>query len=216
MEAERTEPDGDDADATPRRKGGGRPLDGSRDQVIRDAALTCLAEIGYEKLTMDQVATRAKAGKGALYRRWPSKAALVIDAVVCAKPHYSFEPTDSLRGDLDAYIAMGPTADEEREPNTALAMALINAAAHDPEFGELLHEQFMAPSQQVLRDIIARAQARGEAEPELDVDLIVDLLPGLFIARNVLGRAGTERLDVRRVVDNIIFPLIRRHPSVTD
>lgn len=63
-----------------RRSGGGRPLDSSRDAAILEAALEGLAQRGYDLLTMDAIAARARAGKGALYRRWPSKAALVADA----------------------------------------------------------------------------------------------------------------------------------------
>ena len=61
--------------------GGGRPLDPARDEAIMQAALGGLAELGYDRLSMDEIASRAHAGKGALYRRWPSKAALVVAAV---------------------------------------------------------------------------------------------------------------------------------------
>ena len=70
-----------DGDRRPR-SGGGRPLDSSRRAAILEAALEGLAERGYDLLTMDEIAARAHAGKGALYRRWPSKAALVADAVL--------------------------------------------------------------------------------------------------------------------------------------
>ena len=59
---------------------GGRPRDATRDAVIMSAALEVLAEHGYDRMTMDQVAKRAGAGKATLYRRWPSKADLVAQA----------------------------------------------------------------------------------------------------------------------------------------
>jgi AcrR family transcriptional regulator len=193
-----------------RRKGGGRPLDPSRDQAIRDAALACLAEVGYERLTMDLVATRARAGKGALYRRWSSKAALIIDAVACAKPEFSFTPTGSLRGDLDAYILTAVDESATRA-DRGVAMGLINAAASDPEFAELLHKHFAQPRQQALRSIIEQAQERGEAGPDLDLELIVDLIPALFIAHHVLGiELRSQRQFLARIIDHIIYPLVRR------
>ena len=60
----------------------GRPPDPNREAAILRAALEGLAEYGYDRLTMDEIAARARAGKGALYRRWSSKAALVVDAVI--------------------------------------------------------------------------------------------------------------------------------------
>src|SRR3989337_1831183 len=63
----------------------GRKRDHTRDPEILEVALDVLAETGYDGMTIDTVATRAKAGKATLYRRWPSKADLVLDAVVCMK-----------------------------------------------------------------------------------------------------------------------------------
>jgi AcrR family transcriptional regulator len=196
---------------------GGRPLDPTRDDVIREAALQCLAEVGYERLTMDQVAGRARAGKGALYRRWPSKAALLVDAVVCNKPAFSFEPTGSLRADLDAYVNTAPEdAESAPHPDQAVARGLIKAAVADPEFASLLHRHFAQPRQQALRDIIEQAQQRGEARPDLDVDLIVELISAVFIARNVLGaEISSQRQLLARIVDNVVYPLVRQPPEPT-
>jgi AcrR family transcriptional regulator len=194
----------------PKRRNVGRPLDPARDDAIREAALHCLAEVGFEKLTMDQVAARARAGKGALYRRWPSKEALVVDAVMCAKPAFEFRPTGSLRGDLDAYIAAGGDERGSLQPDQELARGLIKAATADPEFAALLRQHFTQPRQQALRDIIEQAQGRGEAEPDLDIDLIVDLIPAVFIAHSVLGRhIPSQQQLLVRIIDHVIYPLVR-------
>jgi AcrR family transcriptional regulator len=194
---------------------GGRPLDPARDDVIREAALHCLAEVGYERLTMDQVAARARAGKGALYRRWPSKAALLVDAVVCNKPAFSFEPSGSLRADLDAYVNATPEdAESAPHPDQAVARGLIKAAVVDPEFASLLHRHFAEPRQQALREIIEQAQQRGEARPDIDIDLVVELISAVFIARTVLGAEVTsQRRLLTRIVDNVIYPLVRQEPA---
>src|ERR1700685_2090770 len=60
----------------------GRPRDQSLDQAILRATLEGLADLGYDRLSMDEIAARAHAGKGALYRRWPSKAAVVVAAMI--------------------------------------------------------------------------------------------------------------------------------------
>src|ERR1700676_2419297 len=99
-----------------RRAETGRRLDESRDPVILRAALDGLADVGYDRLTMDDIAARARAGKGALYRRWPSKAALVIDAVRSWRDTLApteIPDTGSLRGDLDALVASVPEWDAQ-------------------------------------------------------------------------------------------------------
>ena len=82
----------------------GRQLDPSRAAAIMAAALEGLAEVGYDRLSMGEIAARAHAGKDALYRRWPSKAALVVDAVAAWRQRFApltIPDTGSLRGDLE-------------------------------------------------------------------------------------------------------------------
>ncbi|MGH9122000.1 MAG: helix-turn-helix domain-containing protein, partial [Acidimicrobiales bacterium] len=80
---------------------GGRPLDPSRDEAICQAALTLLAEVGYDRLTVEAVAARAGAGKATVYRRWASKAALVADALNQIAPPQHLPDTGSLQGDCE-------------------------------------------------------------------------------------------------------------------
>src|ERR1700734_4422967 len=80
----------------------GRHLDASRDAALRDAALELLAEIGYDRLSIDAVAARAKASKMTIYRRWSGKAELVVDALSCLRKPGEVPDTGSLRGDLQA------------------------------------------------------------------------------------------------------------------
>src|ERR1700709_880794 len=93
----------------------GRPLDSTRDADILDAALDVLAEEGFDGMTIDMVAARAKAGKATLYRRWPSKTELVIDAVACMKNSDinldDLPDTGTLRGALIAMMRPAPIRD---------------------------------------------------------------------------------------------------------
>src|SRR3954452_15398565 len=95
-----------ETDGAPRKLG--RRRDHTRDAEILDAALDVLAETGYDGMTVDMVAARAKAGKATLYRRWPSKPDLVLDAVACMKANdvdlTALPDTGTLRGDLVAMI----------------------------------------------------------------------------------------------------------------
>ena len=91
---------------------------GERETEILDATLQILAEVGYDLLTMDAVAARAKASKATLYRRWKSKPELVVTAVMCHHSDTAAVPdTGSLRGDLlAAYCGTGGLSDPVATP----------------------------------------------------------------------------------------------------
>src|SRR3954452_17491342 len=89
-------------------------IEGVREQEILDAALEVLADVGYDRLTMDAVAQRAKASKATLYRRWNSKATLVVDALARTKPLPEAPDTGDLRSDLvAAFCGMGGLTDHD-------------------------------------------------------------------------------------------------------
>ncbi|MFI5429336.1 helix-turn-helix domain-containing protein [Aeromicrobium sp. UC242_57] len=83
----------------------GRPRDPSRDEVIIDAAIDVLVREGYDRLSMEGVATAAGVGKATVYRRWSSKAELVIDAMSSLKPGMGTIDTGTLEGDIDLMVA---------------------------------------------------------------------------------------------------------------
>src|SRR5277367_6924805 len=107
----------------------GRHLDASRDAALRDAALELLAEIGYDRLTIDSVAARAHASKTTIYRRWSGKAELVVDALNCLQRSRPAPDTGSLRGDLESIADNAASTDNQF--STQLMMGLITALAHD-------------------------------------------------------------------------------------
>src|ERR1700684_862732 len=86
-------------------------LDRSLDAAILEAALAGVAELGYDRLSMDDIASRARVGKAAIYRRWPSKAVVVADAIAYWRRRLGpVEPpsTGSLRGDIEALVGAEP------------------------------------------------------------------------------------------------------------
>jgi AcrR family transcriptional regulator len=187
--------------------GGGRRLDTSRDSAILRAALEALAECGYDRLTMDDVAARAHAGKGALYRRWPSKAALVVDAVVAWRQEFaplSIPDTGSLRGDVEAVIANVPTTDVGQ---VALIVGLATAASRDPELRAALSEHVLERPRRAVREMLDRAVERGEIPRDRVLDLVPDVIIGLNALR-VLTGADADRAFFRRVFDEVVYPLV--------
>lgn len=199
-------------DATSRRAGrpGGR-LDTSRDEAILRAALEGLADYGYDRLTMDEVATRAHAGKGALYRRWPSKAALVVDALVAWRAErgpLSLPDTGSLRGDIEAMVAAVPEIDNATRQQMAVLLGLATAASRDRDLAAAL-SSYLELLRHVLREVLERAVARGEIAPGHDLSLVPDIVLGLNVLRAITGEVP-DRDFVRRVFETVVYPLVTR------
>lgn len=185
-------------------------VEGEREQEILDATIDVLAEVGYDRLTMDAVATRAKASKATLYRRWNDKANLVIDAIVAMKPPGSEEPphTGTLRGDLlEMFCGQGHLTDQRQ---LGLLGSVLTAIGRDAEFAAAFRERFIAPKATMARAIWAEAAERGELREDIDLEIVATALPAIILHRLfMLGDQPTEELIVR-VVDQIIIPAATR------
>ena len=193
-----------------RRQAASRPrIEGDREQEILDATLDVLVDVGYDRLTMDAVASRAKASKATLYRRWEGKAALVIDALISQKtPLEVPNDTGSLRGDLlSVFCAPGGLTDDHQ---TALLGSVVTAIGRDAEFAAAFRERFIAPKVAVARQIYERAHARGELRDDVDIEILSAALPGIVLHRMfLLGDQATPDL-ISRVVDQVIVPAATR------
>jgi AcrR family transcriptional regulator len=180
---------------------------GDRELEILEAALEVLGEVGYDRLTMDAVALKAKASKATLYRRWNGKVALVIDAL--HHHHQQQGPavpvdTGSLRGDLiESYCGSGGLTDK---PEVAAFGAILTAIMRDPEFAAAFRRDVVAPKLAASRALFERAIERGEIRADIDIELLAPALAGIVMHRLILvGEAPTEDI-VTSVIDQIILP----------
>ena len=159
----------------------GRPLDVTRDADILDAALDVLAEVGYDGMTIDMVAARARAGKATLYRRWPSKTELVIDAVACMKNQDidfdSLPDTGTLRGDFIAM--MKPPTIKDGAQKTRVMAGLVSLIARNPELAETARSAVIAPRAEINRRFLQRAIDRGEIRADIDIPFISSISPSI-------------------------------------
>jgi AcrR family transcriptional regulator len=193
----------------------GRKRDHSRDPEILDAALEVLAETGYDGMTVDMVAARAKAGKATLYRRWPSKAELVIDAVACLK-QTDLDPsnlpdTGTLRGDLVAMIKTPTIQDGERK--LRIMAGLASMISRSPELADAAREAIVAPRIAVNRMFLTRARARGEIAPDADIDLIAAISPSMVTYRTLMLGEPVTREFIIRLIDEVILPAAGARPG---
>jgi AcrR family transcriptional regulator len=184
---------------------GGRPLDASRDVALRDAALALLAEIGYDRLTIDSVAARARASKATIYRRWSGKAELVVDALNSLKGSPPVPDTGTLRGDLEA-IAAGATSIDNRF-DAQLMIGLITALASDAELRQVFRERLIDARSAGLKLVFERAVTRGEVPGNRNLDLLVSLFPALLIHHLLTFGEIPEACFAEQVIHEVILPL---------
>ena len=191
---------------------GTRPrVEGERELQILEATLEVLDEVGYDLLTMDAVASRAKASKATLYRRWKGKPELVVAAIMALKGESVVPDTGTLRGDLiAAYCGHGGLND----PMTrSVLSAVVTAMGRDPEFAEVYRRDFIGPKIASSRTIYERARARGEVHPDADLEMLAPSLAGIVLHRAfLLGEAVTPDL-VARVLDQVVLPAALHGPT---
>lgn len=200
-----------EAARAPRRQPGRNPgrLDRSLDAAILDAALQGLAEQGYDRMSMEDIASRARVGKAAIYRRWPSKAAVAADAIAHWRRGLGpVEPpnTGSLRGDIEALVAVVPDFNDADLSTIRVIVGVATAATHNPILAAALDELALSQPRDMLRVVLDHAVARGEIPAGRDLTLVPDAALGLNILRVMTGRP-IDRVFVRRVLEDVILPL---------
>lgn len=184
---------------------GGRSLDSSRDLVLREAALVLLAEVGYDRLTLDAVAARARAGKTTIYRRWRGKAELVVDALNSLKGVPEIPDTGSLRQDLRA-LAQSITSAESRF-GAQMTIGMVSALARDDELRRVFGEKFIAPRMAGFRAVFERAVARREMPAGHDLDLLAGLFPALALQQLVMSGELPGVGFACQIMDEVVYPL---------
>lgn len=188
----------------------GRKRDHTRDPDILEAALEVLAETGYDGMTMEMVAARAKAGKATLYRRWPSKGELVIDAVACMKrggfDRDHLPDTGTLRGDLVAMIK--PHAVEDGARKMRIMAGLMSMISRTPELAEAARAAIVEPRASANRILLQRAIDRGEISADCDIDNLAMLSQSMAIYRVLVLQKPVNREFFIGLIDGIVLPAV--------
>jgi AcrR family transcriptional regulator len=196
----------------------GRPRDDAREAAILQAALDVLGDVGYDRLTIDAVATRAKASKATVYRRWPDKAALVVDAIQTLhpkpnpadrQPECHWPDTGSLRGDLLA--GCQNFVDRLNSEEGKLTLAVMTAQARDPELAAAMRAASYDDKRRSCRVLADRAIARGELSSAAGADTFIEVLPAIMFNRLLLSGEPFDEAFITHVVDDIALPLLGYH-----
>ena len=183
----------------------GRPRSERARQAILEAASELLLARGLSAVSMDAVAERAGVSKATIYRWWPTKETLALDALytewAAARPHP--RDTGSLRGDLMSLLRPWARLAGSR-PYGRVVAALLTEAQTDPVFAAEYRERFVEPRRQQAREIFRRAIERGEIPPDTKVEVALDLLYGPMYHRLLHGHAPLNDRFVREVIDMVL------------
>jgi AcrR family transcriptional regulator len=172
---------------------GGRPRDARLHHAILAATRELLASGSYAEVSMESVAAQAGVGKKTLYRRWPSKAPMVAEAVLEAyggDGSFPVAETGDIHADLRSWL--GEHADFVAKPaNAALVRALVAAAAASPADGAALYQQLSVPQHAGLTTRLRQAVEDGQISADADLGAVADALIGTLLL-HALAQPGPE------------------------
>jgi AcrR family transcriptional regulator len=187
----------------------GRP----RDPAINDAILTATREllvaVGYAGLSMEAVAARARVSKPTLYLRYPTKGALVFDAVFGKTKSFALPETGDLLEDLRRTYAMG--VDEFAAPEARAALpGLLAEMSSSPELGKLIRALVIEPEYARVRALLERAQVRGDIRADADLSLVIDACIGTVLARASILDHPIDHDFGARLVELLVYGMAPR------
>jgi len=183
----------------------------SRRDAICEAVYELLAEVGYDRMTMDGVAERARASKATIYRMWPDKPRMVAEALTQRfAGHTEVTDTGSLRGDLLALMRYACGVVDSSDGD--VISGVMTAAAREPALAAILHECIIEQKKPVHATLIRRAAARGEIPAETDPALLHEVMHAMVLSRKLWGCQDGARPDwAEQVVDDVLMPILN-HP----
>lgn len=187
--------------APPRRRSGGRSA-----RVVGAVLAAALGEIvdtGYAHMTIDTVASRAGVHRTTVYRRWPTKEALVVDALLAHTEQAVRVPdTGSLSGDLRG-VMLAVIANLTSEQGGALTRTIVAEAARTPAIRELART-FWQQRFSSMDEVLERAIGRGELPPEVDRPRLIESLIGPLYFRLLVSMDPPGEADVDRLLDVVL------------
>jgi len=153
----------------------GRPRDEQIHRIILTTALHLAFEIGFRNLSIEAIAAKAGVGKTTIYRRWPNKGAVVMEAFLSiVGPRTSFPLTD--RAIESIRLQMRTQVKAFRGKYGKMIRSLVGDGQFDPDVLEAFRQRWILPRRQLARNTIELAMQQGDLRPDLDVDTVIDTL----------------------------------------
>lgn len=190
----------------------GRPRDPSCDEAILKATVELIAEVGYERASLDAVAARAGVSKPTIYRRWPEGKEQLAAAAV-SRCHEEMPELDagSLRGDLMGTVEQMISGLRE---NAHLAAGLTQRLRESPQLAQVFRQEIVVAKRQRFEAIIRRAVDRGElARVPAACPLLAEMIPSIIHSRALITGEPLDRRFVTQLVDEVLLPALSREPE---
>jgi AcrR family transcriptional regulator len=187
-------------------KGPGRPRDPEADRAILEATIQVLGEEGYEGLSIEGVAARAGVGKTTIYRRWPSKAELVVAAIQRYKAPTDpipLAPDESTRDAL-VRVLSGFTRTMSHTESGRMLCGLVAEMSRNPELARAVRAGLLEHRRSIVYAILDRGIERGEIRSDIDHEVVGDLLGGPVVMRILLTGGSVAPKFVREAVDTVL------------
>ncbi|MDH6487227.1 TetR/AcrR family transcriptional regulator [Streptomyces sp. SAI-127] len=198
---------------TPAPRATGRPRSAAADTAILAATRAALVELGWSKLTLGDVATRAGVAKTTLYRRWAGKNELVVDAVAELFDELELPDSGTLAADIEGVVLQFAAILARPEAQSGL-MAVISESTRDDALRGRIRESIVERQKRLVLEGRSRAQARGELPPETDafeaartVDLIFDIVAGSVVHRCLVSSEPADAAWVRSLTRVLLLGL---------
>jgi AcrR family transcriptional regulator len=187
----------------------GRPRSESAHRAIPAAANRLLAREGFHDLSVEAIAAEAGVSKATIYRWWPNKAAVVMDAFLAAVgPQLSFPPDVPARESVRAQ--MRTLVDLFEQGTGQTIAALLGEAQADPDLAEAFRVRWIANRRVIAREILARGVGNGELRPDSDLEVALDSLYGALYFRLLVGHLPLTHGFVDHLVDQVFAGLSDR------
>lgn len=181
----------------------GRPRCPVTHQAILDCANDLLDEIGFANMSIEGIAARAGVGKATIYRRWPNKASVVMDAFLAAtSKEIAFPHTGSAREDIRRQ--MRSVVKVLNGPRGRTIATLIGVVQSDNELAEAFRTRFVAVRRGEAKAVVQRGIANGEFKPDMDLESILDCLYGPLYFRLLIGHEKASAKYADQLVDLVL------------
>jgi AcrR family transcriptional regulator len=192
----------------------GRPRDRQIDAAVVDATLVVLDEVGYGRLTLEEVARRAGTTKPAIYRRWSGRQRLVLAALSRRLGGARAPDTGCTLCDLDECLKVFVAAFRRMPPG--VIGSLYADCAGDRELRAAFMTALFDPPRAAVRQTLERAHARGDLRDDVDLSLILDLIASFIHYRALFGHASTSNVEIERAAEALLQGIATDYPRLLD
>ncbi len=191
----------DTADTLGHARAPGRPRDQVAHDAIQDAAMSLLGECCYSEITIEKIAARAGVGKPTIYRRWKTKADVVIDAYAASASSKSVPtiPSEDVFDDLVRFLERIFIVNSHPLNMRALR-CFIAEAQYDEQFRAKFYELMLSQRRVALGKLLDHGKAMGQIRPDINNEIVADLVYGAFATRIITDHGRLDRIFAEQII----------------